>query len=81
MLDYSLAQVHGYLAGHEADEAAERVRLMDAVRIAANADADDYRRARDQMCEPLQVKAEEPAWQRAKRAFERAGSLRSSPAD
>ncbi len=52
---------------------------MDLHRIAVNAGADAYAAARSQLQGPQ--RSEEPAWQRAKRAFERAGSLRPGPAD
>jgi hypothetical protein len=81
VLDYSLAQVLGYLAGHEADERAERAQLMDAVRVAVNADADDFAKLRRDLLAPPQAGEAEPAWKKAKRAFERAGSLRPGPAD
>ena len=49
MLGYTLAQLHGYLRAHARLRAFTSVAAMDAARIAANADADQYNDARSTM--------------------------------
>lgn len=72
--------MHGYVQAHAAMGQQRWMLEMDLHRIAVNADADAYAAARRQLQGP-QRRGAEPAWQRAKRAFERAGSLRPGPAD
>lgn len=67
------------MQAHAALGQQRRMLEMDLHRIAVNAGADAYAAARSQLQGPQ--RSEEPAWQRAKRAFERAGSLRPGPAD
>jgi hypothetical protein len=74
LLDYTLAQLSGYGQAHRRMEAQRRALDMDAARVAANADADDYVQWREQLLD-VDGQAEDRRYAADRAGMEQAFSL------